>query len=143
MCQAAPGPRCYNDSNRKLSQLENRGKKLKKDIETIDAAIKTASGSEGVKLSQIRKLTEQKKALASRLTSIETEYRHTQRDVDGTLTGRRVLQEQINKTNDPNKVEALEVRLRAGAALRFARETALEWSTSGRPAPIRLISKAA
>lgn len=142
MCQAAPGPRCFNDSSRKLKQLVNRRDKISKEITVANTALIEAHNS-GAKASEIKKLMEHKRVLVSRLEAVELEVRHTQRDVDGTLTGRRNLMDELEKTHDPKAIENLEVRLRAGAALRLARETALEYASSGRPAPIRFAVKSA
>lgn len=141
MCQAAPGPRCYNDSSRKLSQLKNRVIKLKDENTKLELAISSAQAANNS--SEVKKLTDRKSMLTSKVTGLETEIRHVQRDVDGTLTGRRHLQDELETARDPKAIREIEIRLRAGAALRHARETALDWASSNRPAPIRLVSKAA
>jgi chromosome segregation ATPase len=141
MCQAQPGPRCYNDSSRKLGQLEKRIAKYVGERDDLDKRLAKAVSEN--KTSEAKKLSESRTKIINRLEAVSTELRHTQRDVDGTLTGRRHLTDEISKASDPNTITELETRLKTGQGQRFAREHALARINSGKPAPIRLIKRAA
>jgi regulator of replication initiation timing len=141
MCQAQPGPRCYNDSSRRLGQLEKRVGKYVAECDDLEKSISKAVSEN--KASEVKKLSERKTAVTNRLETVKTELRHTQRDVDGTLTGRRKLNDEIASASDPALITELETRLKTGQGQRFAREHALERLNSGKPAPIRFAMKAA
>lgn len=141
MCQASPGPRCFNDSNKRLGKLKTHVESLSSELTRVNEALTVATKAGNA--SEVKKLSDRKVVVSGKLNSLTIEVRHTQRDVDGTLTGRKELAAALESARDVKVINELQVRLRAGAALRMARESALEWATSGRPAPIRLVRQVA
>lgn len=141
MCQPSPGPRCFKDSSVKLSKLQDKAATISARNAEVEAKLTDARKSGNAR--EVQRLSTALHEGKQREESLNTQIRHTQRDVDGTRTGQRALQQEIEETADSTKVRELQARLSASEALRFARKHALELATSGRPPMIRIAKVAA
>lgn len=135
MCQAWPGPRCYNDSNKKLNKISV---KLDAARGELGAAQKTlALAARKSDFNAYSKLRKQTADLQKKVETLEVAHRHTQRDVDSTLTGRKELDSAMRNASSKAELDLLDVRRRTAESLRFNREHALELEKSGYVPAIR------
>lgn len=141
MCQPSPGPRCFKDSSMKLSKLQDKAATVSARNAEVEAKLSDARKSGNAR--EVQRLSATLHEGKQREESLTTQIRHTQRDVDGTRTGQRVLRDELEETTDPKVARELQARLSAAEALRFARKHALELATSERLPMIRLNKVAA
>ena len=123
MCQAQPGPRCYNDSNKKLVKLN--AKLTKAEGELADAQKQLAAAARKSDFNAYSKLRKTVSVLEEKAETLRTTCRHTQRDVDSTLTGRKAIESAIQTAASKQELDQLDIRRRTAEALRFNREHAL------------------
>jgi chromosome segregation ATPase len=140
MCQPH-GARCYNDSSKKLDKINAK-------LTTARGELSAAQGvlADSARKSDFRSYAKTRKqidGLQKKVDSYETDLRHTQRDVDSTRTGRKMLAEEIKNARTKEDLKALDVRRRTAEGIRFSREHAGELKKSGYQSPIRFASKAA
>lgn len=138
MCQASPGPRCFNDSSKRVTTLTKKlsviNLQVAKAEETLTIA---ASKKDFTAYANARKnVTE----LKDKATELSTKIRHTQRDIDSTLTGRRALDSALSEATTSSEIREIEQRQRAGEAIRFSREHALMLKQEGRLPAIKFAS---
>lgn len=132
MCQAAPGPRCYADSSRKIHSLESRYNNAQKALKQAETDLNKASTYKDYEKTRLR-VGEAKTVVKE----IETKLRHAQRDLDSTKTGARLLEEARKNATSTRELAVLENRRKAAEAKLFARKTALELKLAGRPPMIK------
>lgn len=138
MCQAAPGPRCWSDSAK-------TGKSLTKRLMTAETALESnrSKATEAAKagdLAAYDKLHKEQEKLVVRVNNLRAAVRHNQRDIDGTKTGVRNLEEQIALSDDSNDLKELQDRKAQAEALRMSRAHALQTLQSGRKPLLRIAS---
>lgn len=141
MCQPSPGPRCFKDSSVKLSRLQDKASLLRS--RNAEVASKLGEARKAGNAREVSRLSAALHDGEQRVNGLETQIRHTQRDVDGTRTGQRALQSELEATDDAVKAKEIQARLSASEALRVARKHALDIATSGRPPMIRIAKVAA
>lgn len=141
MCQPAPGPRCFKDSSSKMVSLSKKAETIRARNEQVEADLRAANKAGNVK--EVRRLSHLLADGNTKLKQVETTIVHTQRDVDGTRTGRKNLEAEIAATRSPEVAAQLEQRLRAADALRFMRTNAASRVSDGVPPLIRLVKVAA
>jgi len=132
MCQKN-GARCYNDSSKKLGKIQAKLTSAKSELAAAQK-------------SDFRAYSKHRNTVASlekKVEGLATSLRHTQRDVDSTRTGRKLLAEQIYNAKTPEQLRELDVRRRTAEGIRFSREHAGELIESGYQPAIRLIARAA
>lgn len=135
MCQASPGPRCFNDSNKRMVKLQSKLSNYETELNSArKELIRVAKTQDFTGFSKIRGKVN---VLEGKVNKYQTEIRHTQRDIDSTLSGRKVLEEAMKQARTKSELDALEVRRRTSDALRFNREHALDLKKSGFVPPIR------
>jgi chromosome segregation ATPase len=84
------------------------------------------------------KLRKEEEKLIVRVNNLRREIRHNQRDIDGTKTGMKVLDEQIASSDDNKAMKELESRKSQAEALRMSRSHALSVITSERKPLLRI-----
>lgn len=134
MCRK--GSRCWSDTSARKESLDNRVTKAKGKLKTVRAN-KTKASKAG-DFNAYSKFRKQEELLSSRVEKLNTEVRHNQRDMDGTKTGRNMLEAQLAQVTDPKERKELEGRLAAASALRFAREYAYEQEVNPRVPLLRI-----
>jgi len=140
MCQKN-GARCYNDSSKKLGKIQAKLTSAKSELAAAQKS-QTIAGSKA----DFRAYSKHRNTVASlekKVEGLATSLRHTQRDVDSTRTGRKLLAEQIYNAKTPEQLRELDVRRRTAEGIRFSREHAGELIESGYQPAIRLIARAA
>ena len=136
MCQIAPGPRCWSDSNATAQSLNRRLATTEKALKAKRSELKaTAKAGDLIRYDKLRKDEEK---LVVRVNNIRREIRHNQRDIDGTKTGIRVLDEQIAQCDDAKELKELEARKAQAEALRMSRSHALESIQTDRKPLLRI-----
>lgn len=138
MCQLSPGPRCHNDSIKKLDKLKVKLVDAETALQGAHANLSAAERSKDFNLySKSRKAVS---ALEVKVEGLISEVRYTQRDVDSTLTGRKHLDEAVTKATTKSELKELDIRRRTGESIRYAREHALQLKQSGYVPAIRFNS---
>jgi hypothetical protein len=136
MCQAKPGPRCWSDSKKKDASLTGRLTTAEKALTTNRT--KAREAAQGGDLTAFARLRKEEEKLVVKVNNLRTEVRHNQRDMDGTKTGLRKIDEQIALCeNEKERTELLQRKQHAEAA-RFARSHALETIQSNRKPLLRI-----
>jgi len=135
MCQALPGPRCFNDSSKKLTK--QNAKLNKAESELSGAQNKLAAAARKSDFNGYAKLRKEVSVKESRVNELRTHCRHTQRDVDSTLTGRKEIEQAMNTATTKREIKELDIRRRTAEALRFNREHALALKERGYVPAIR------
>lgn len=136
MCKAAPGARCSGHTEKQLNSKKASRTKIqeKLDTATLNANKAAASGREAT----FRKFNNEAKKLQTRLTVLDKEIGHLQRDYDGTPKGQAALRAVMSDPNSsPEEYNDAHARLSKGAALRSLRNNLLEIQTTGRKAMVR------
>lgn len=138
MCQASPGPRCFNDSSKRVATLSNKLSNVSDQIRSAKTEMnKAATAKDFNAYAAARKnVTE----LETKATVLTTQIRHTQRDIDSTLTGRRQLDSELASATTSSAIKSIEQRQRAGDAIRFSREHALMLKQEARMPAIKFAS---
>jgi chromosome segregation ATPase len=140
MCQPH-GARCYNDSSKKLDKINAKLTTARGELAAAKKAMDdSARKSDFRSYAQTRKQFDN---LQKKVETYETDVRHTQRDVDSTRTGRKLLTEATKNARTKEELKALDIRRRTAETIRFSREHAGELKQSGYQSPIRFASKAA
>lgn len=134
MCRK--GSRCWSDTSARKASLDNRVMKAKAKLKTVRSN-KTKASQAG-DFNAYSKFRKQEELLSSRVEKLTTEVRHNQRDMDGTKTGRNMLETQLAQTGPSKERRELENRLAAASALRFAREYAYEQEVNPRIPLLRI-----
>lgn len=134
MCQAG-GVRCYNDSSKKLNKINT---KLNSARAELDVAKKTMTASARKSdFNGYAKVRKQVETLQKKVEVLETDHRYVQRDVDGTLTGRKLLEKEYSVAKTASELEALDIRRRTADSLRYNREHAFQLIKTGYVPAIR------
>lgn len=136
MCQAAPGPRCWSDSKKKDTSLTSRLTKAEEALTTNRTEARKAA--RGGDLTAFAKLRKEEEKLVVKVNNLRTDVRHNQRDMDGTKTGMRKLDEQIALCETEQERSELLQRKQNAEAARFARSHALETLQSKRKPLLRI-----
>lgn len=134
MCRK--GSRCWSDTSARKVSLDNRVMKAKTKLKNVRSN-KTKASKAG-DFNAYSKFRKQEELLSSRVEKLTTEVRHNQRDMDGTKTGRNMLETQLAQVADVKERKELEGRLAAASALRFAREYAYEQEINPRIPLLRI-----
>jgi chromosome segregation ATPase len=129
MCQVSPGPRCWSDSNATARSLQQRLKTAEGKLTSVRSE-KNKAASDG-DLTRFGKFRKEEEKLVVRVNDLRRDVRHNQRDIDGTKTGLRKLDEAIAVCEDPKQLRELEARRAQAEAIRVARSHALATLTSG------------
>lgn len=140
MCQKN-GARCYNDSSKKLNKLTDKLNAANSELAAAQKALSVAGRKTDFRA--FSKFKKQISNLEKKQEELTTEIRHTQRDVDSTRTGRKLLAEEIYNAKTPEKQRELDIRRRTAEGIRCAREHAGELAESGYQPAIRLVARAA
>lgn len=122
MCQAAPGPRCWADTSKAHKKLQTRLEKAQSDLDAVRKKMNAAAsaGSYG----DFEKLRNEEESMVVKVNNLRTAFVHNQRDMDGTKTGLRMLEEQISTADSDIERKGLEDRLKQAAAMRVLRDHA-------------------
>ena len=139
MCQKN-GIRCYNDSHKKVVKLTQKLGVAETNLKV--AKNQLASAARKSDFNAFSKVRKNVTACEEKVATLTTAIRHTQRDVDSTLTGRRELEAAMAKAETKAEMDALDVRRRTGEAVRFTREHALSLTERNYVPPIRFASLA-
>lgn len=134
MCRK--GSRCWSDTSARKESLDNRVMTAKTKLKNVRSN-KTKASKAG-DFNAYSKFRKQEELLSSRVEKLNTEIRHNQRDMDGTKTGRNILEAQLAEVTNPKERKELESRLAAASALRFAREYAYEQEVHPRVPLLRI-----
>ena len=138
MCQALPGPRCFNDSSKKLTKQHEKLNKAEGDLQAAQKQLAVVARKQDITAySKIRKTVT---VLEDKVNTMRVECRHTQRDVDSTLTGRKALETSTLSAGTKAELDELDIRRRTAEALRFNREHALALKERGYVPAIRFAS---
>jgi chromosome segregation ATPase len=129
MCYESPGPRCYNDSNKKLIRLTAKLDLTAKEIKQAEKLLSEHASKNNY--NGYEKVRRTLNSLKARHESLETEVRYVQRDLDSTKTGMKKLEQEIAQATTKSAIKKLDDRRRAAKGLRYQREHALELKKSG------------
>lgn len=135
MCQAKPGPRCYADSSKKLNTLAARVTAAEEKRDAAKKSMLTASRNKD--LTAFSKARREHDRAEKALVPLKDEFRHTQRDVDSTKTGKRLLEAQMLEASSKTELSALENRKAASELLHSWRVTAAGYVADGYQPAIR------
>lgn len=124
MCQEAPGPRCWSDTCKTRKSLQSRLDKAETALR--DTRKKMDAASRNNDYAAYEKLRGEETAKLAALKVIKAEMSLNQRDMDGTRTGRRKLEEALANASTDREAKEIETRIRTGESLRFSRMHALE-----------------
>lgn len=140
MCQESPGPRCWADSCKTAAsykrRLEASTSKLKDNKQKLVAAERAGDFSAYARLRTART------KLMGNHQGLMKDARWNQRDVDGTKKGAAVLEAELASATDEKVQNKLLERKAQADALRFARQTALDFKHNPRK-PMFFIKEAA
>jgi hypothetical protein len=136
MCQAAPGPRCYNDTSKVLRTRSNKIASL--DAKLVDANKALAAAmSSSMNFTAYGRASKSVKDLTAKRDALVTERRHDRRDAYGTKTGAKKLAQRIKNASTETEAESLRKLGVQAEALRFSREHALSRKREGYVPAIR------
>lgn len=138
MCQASPGPRCFNDSNKRMAKLNAKLEKTQADLDVARKGLDDAAKASN--FNAYSKAKKQVTLLEKKVEQVSTDIRHTQRDIDSTLTGRKAIEKAMASASTKSELNALDIRRRTAEALRFNREHALALKENGQVPAIRFAS---
>lgn len=137
MCYESPGPRCFNDSNKKLIKIQAKLERVERDNETANKLL--ASHAQDGNYAEFARVRKTISTLESRKRDFEVEIRYVQRDVDSTMTGMKKLEEDMKQANTKSEIVSLDNRRRAAQGLRYQRDHALKIKKSGAPPAINFV----
>ncbi len=129
MCYESPGPRCYNDSNKTLIKKQAKLDHIKSEIRDAEKLLEDAAKKSN--FTEFAKLRKTINVLNAKKFELETDIRYTQRDVDSTKTGMKMLDDQMAEATSKSELKVLDNRRKAAQGLRYAREHALQLKKSG------------
>jgi hypothetical protein len=140
MCQAAPGPRCFNDTSKVLRTRTSKITVTREKLAGANAALESAMrDSNFASYARCRKNVSD---LDSKLSELITIRRYDRRDAYGTKTGSKKLAQRIQNASTDVEAEALRRLAVQAEALRFSREHALAKKRAGY-VPVIRFAKAA
>lgn len=128
MCQPAPGPRCWKDTSARHAKLEARLSKAETEFSASNEALSDAT--EKMDYTKYEKARTRNNTLNEKVRNLRAEVSLNRRDMDGTRTGQKKLEEAIAETTSPIERKVLQQRMRTGAALAESRKRALELKRS-------------
>lgn len=136
MCKAAPGARCSGHTEKQLTSKKASRVKVQEKLDSATLnANKAASANRDA---SFRKYNNEAKRLQGRITVLDVEIAHLQRDYDGTPKGQSELRSLMNSpetsSEDYNDANA---RIAKGSALRSLRNNLLDIQVSGRKSSVR------
>lgn len=121
MCQSH-GTRCYNDSNKKLVKLTAKLVSAQSELTLAQKQLIAASRKSDFDFNQYAKLRKSITAFTAKKVKLQEDVCHVQRDVDGTLTGRKQLEQLRLSATTKKEIDELDVRRRTASSNRLARE---------------------
>lgn len=136
MCKAAPGARCSGHTEKQLNSKKASRTKIQEKLNTatLNANQAASSGREAT----FRKFNNEAKKLQSRISVLDVEINHLQRDYDGTPKGQTELRGIMTDPNSTTEAyNDAHARLSKGSALRSLRNNLLEIQTTGRKSMVR------
>jgi len=130
MCQEAPGPRCWSDTCKTRKSLQSRLDKAEAALSDTRKKMDAASLKQDY--AAYEKLRGEETARVAAVKVVKAEMSLNQRDMDGTRTGRRKLEEALANASSDREAQEIQTRIRTGESLRFSRMHALEISRAKR-----------
>lgn len=128
MCQQSPGPRCWKDTSARHAKLEARLSKVEGELETATSDLNQATANKDY--AKYEKARAKTNSLKDKVRTLRSEVSLNQRDMDGTRTGQKRLEQSIMESDSPSERKILQERMATGAALAEARKRALELKKS-------------
>lgn len=129
MCQADPGPRCYADSSKRLSRVEQKLERVSVSLAACNADMSAAASKKD--FTGYAKAKKRADGFKAQAFDLQRKVLYIQRDVDGTKTGARMLRESMATASSAEELRALQNREKAAGALRYGRTHALNRIQSG------------
>lgn len=126
MCNALPRPRCHHHSSAKLAKLDAGIASAKSSLADALKERNKIASSPSPDYNKFVKARKAVEVAQSTLTSLETERRHVQRDVDGTKTGLKAIEAQLKVASSVKEIRELEMRKAQADTIRENREHAAQ-----------------
>jgi hypothetical protein len=136
MCQAG-GVRCYNDSSKKLTKITEKLTKANSELAAAQKMLSAAAKGNKPDFNTYAKIRKTTGVLEKKIEVLKTDLRYTQRDVDSTLTGRKLIEEEIKNASSSSELDTLDIRRRTAEGIRYNRSHAFDLKKSGYVPAIR------